>query len=620
MSPVHGKQGQPYARPAASSQPQGQWGQASQGGGGRAPQGQPQGQPQAPGYQNAGYAPQQNPYGQPSYGQYQQPAQTAGGNAGYQAAPLGGGYGQPDYPPFSTPATGGRSASSYAPQFEPLAPALAVSPHSQQPAPAQRTTPYSQGHAPQGYEYAAPAQSHPGHHDLGYGAPAQHTNAGWGSLQQAADSRGFDLGTYGSAHQPQTGYGVPAETAYAPEPGFAAEPHFGNEPHFGTEARYAPQQVPQGNEWVDQGGYAEHGGYDQGYNQRNVEYIDQSGADLGFGQPAGGELDQAYQEEEGQEYEEEAPSRGRRPLMMVAVLAGAIVFGGGMTYGYKAIFGGSSAGDPPVIKSAAEPSKFKPADGGGKQFAHTDSKIMGRLGDGSTVAAAAETDNGSDMDANGTRKVSTLVVGRDGSIQAPAPDESAEAPTPGTVAVPGLTLVDGLGTARQATVPSTVVNAPPAPPPAQKAAAVAKTAAATKTAAVVNPAPPAEPTGSIEPEEAAVQPAAKPAKKVKTAAAALATGGSTSVATTGSGFVAVLASVPRSDSSRMDALKRFADMQQKYAGVLSGKTPDVAEANLGTKGSYHRLVVGPPGSREQASSLCSQLKSQGYNDCWVTTY
>jgi hypothetical protein len=84
--------------------------------------------------------------------------------------------------------------------------------------------------------------------------------------------------------------------------------------------------------------------------------------------------------------------------------------------------------------------------------------------------------------------------------------------------------------------------------------------------------------------------------------------------------VAVLASVPRSSSSRIDALKRFADMQQKYGGVLTGKTPDVAEANLGTKGSYHRLVVGPPGSREQAGTLCSQLKSQGYSDCWVAAY
>src|SRR5205085_10585372 len=47
-------------------------------------------------------------------------------------------------------------------------------------------------------------------------------------------------------------------------------------------------------------------------------------------------------------------------------------------------------------------------------------------------------------------------------------------------------------------------------------------------------------------------------------------------ASTSGGYVAVLASVPKSASSRMDALKRFADMQQKYGEVLAGKTPDVA--------------------------------------------
>ena len=52
----------------------------------------------------------------------------------------------------------------------------------------------------------------------------------------------------------------------------------------------------------------------------------------------------------------------------------------------------------------------------------------------------------------------------------------------------------------------------------------------------------------------------------------------------GAGFVAVLASVPQSATSRIDALKRFADMQQKYGTALAGKTPDVAEANLGSKG------------------------------------
>jgi hypothetical protein len=61
-------------------------------------------------------------------------------------------------------------------------------------------------------------------------------------------------------------------------------------------------------------------------------------------------------------------------------------------------------------------------------------------------------------------------------------------------------------------------------------------------------------------------------------------------------------------------------MQQKYGEVLSSKTPDVQEANLGAKGVWFRAVVGPPSSREAASGLCSQLKSAGYSGCWVTAY
>ena len=83
-----------------------------------------------------------------------------------------------------------------------------------------------------------------------------------------------------------------------------------------------------------------------------------------------------------------------------------------------------------------------------------------------------------------------------------------------------------------------------------------------------------------------------------------------------SGYVAVLSS----QKSRMDALKAFADLQQKYGDVLSSKTPDVQEANLGDKGVWFRAVVGPPVSRDAASGICSQLKAAGYAGCWVTAY
>ena len=72
----------------------------------------------------------------------------------------------------------------------------------------------------------------------------------------------------------------------------------------------------------------------------------------------------------------------------------------------------------------------------------------------------------------------------------------------------------------------------------------------------------------------------------------------------------------------MDALKVFADLQQKYADVLVGKPPDVLEADLSARGlgTVYRLVVGPPGSRDAASGLCIQLKAAGLKDCWVTAY
>lgn len=611
MSPVHGNQGQPFGRPAAPSQNNTQWGQpqpqAAQPGYGATPA---QGFPQQPAPQAPTYGQPQG-YGQPAQGGYAQPQGYGyGGTDGYGQQPAAAP--QPSAGPgYGSPTTGGRAPASYAPQFEPYMP-QAPQPRAQQSQYAQ-----PQGYAPQapqGYDYGAPAapqaapayaahaapapygQSYPPAAPPPPAQPAVHAQ-GWGQPQP--EPRGFDLGSY-NPHAAEPSHAPAPQQEWAQE-GYSNEPQFYGHGHEGQE---------QGGEYGQQGEYAQ----------------DPHGADLGFGQAAGGELDQGYADEEGQDYEVEQPSRWRRPLMMAAVLAGAIFVGGGSMYAYKAVFGGPSSGEPPVIKSAAAPSKIKPDDGGGKQFSHADSKVMGRLGDGSSSAVA---DAGSDVDANGTRKVSTLVVGRDGSIQAPPSDSAASAAAPpARVTVPGLTVVDGLGTSRPPPVqPVQVAKAepPPAPAEAPPAAPAKVVNSAPQKPNKINVAPPpAEATGSIEPAaEEVAAPVAPAKKKIKTAAATppvVSDAASTSVATTGSGFVAVLASVPRSTSSRMDALKRFADMQQKYASVLQGKTPDVAEANLGSKGNYHRLVVGPPGSREQANSVCSQLKSQGYTDCWVTSY
>jgi len=520
--------------------------------------------PQAqPGYAQQpanAWPPQDNDYGQPGYGQ--------------QGAPQ-----QPDYGHWGTLQSGARH---------------------EQPASAPSSDPY----APQFEPYVPPSNGSFGRREQ---APAfgQQPAAQWLG-RNGGDSRGLSAGSYGGSGYAQPGHG---------NPGYGEQPY--REPELSA------------SDWAGQPGdfgpdpYQEHGD------------------NLGFAQAEGGELD-AYGEEEGDYEDEEAP-RSRRPLMVVVALAGAVLIGGTMAYAYKKFNVSEPQGDPPIIKSEAFPAKTKPADAGGKVFPYTDTKIMGRLGDGTSSAPPdgssapnlppAAPDNSQTASADtppddgGPRKVSTLVVGRDGSIQPPPPDAGPAAP-PNQVAVPGTSLVDVFGQQH-----ANAGGPPPAPQPARddpppqmhKSVSGDDTPAPMKKAAPVkvttlNAKPSA--TGSLDWNETPTH-SKKRLKKVARAESGTASDAyDPSAVTPGktSGYVAVLASIPHSSSSRMDALKRYADMQQKYSSALSGKTPDVASANLGAKGSYDRLIVGPPGSRQEANNVCSELKTAGYTTCWVTAY
>jgi hypothetical protein len=48
----------------------------------------------------------------------------------------------------------------------------------------------------------------------------------------------------------------------------------------------------------------------------------------------------------------------------------------------------------------------------------------------------------------------------------------------------------------------------------------------------------------------------------------------------------------------------------------------VQEADLSARGlgTMYRLVVGPPGSHNAARGVCTQLKTAGYEGCWVKEY
>lgn len=447
---------------------------------------------------------------------------------------------------------------------------------------------YAAGHDP----YGSPGHGYPGFESdpaASYVPPSQGASA---QSQGGPSNGGQSLGS-----KPQA-----SANAYA-------DPAFGGTWPGQDYADGGPQhQGDPSNQGYDEAAYAQGHAGTSGYGE------------FGFAEAAGGELDPNYVEDDYEYEDEPAPRRGGF-AKIAAALVGAVVIGGGLAYGYRTVVGDSGSNEPPLVRSASAPEKVKPIEAGGKKFDHSDSKLMTRLGESSAAGGAAagtsRSASASEFDNNGTRKVSTLVVGRDGSIQPSAPGKE-------TVAIPGLTVVDALGggsganaapsapsTPPAAAAPATpqapkLVNAEPSKtvvePPKQRppsttaslseSAAPAATKPVTKKVAAVDPTPAPKPT-----------PSPAPAPKKAT-----------------SGYVAVLASLPQSSTSRMAALARFADMQQKYASVLNGKTPDVAAANLGAKGNYHRLVVGPPASRQQASAVCSALKAEGYSECWITAY
>jgi hypothetical protein len=319
----------------------------------------------------------------------------------------------------------------------------------------------------------------------------------------------------------------------------------------------------------------------------------------------GGQEEEAYEDHHDDDEYDEEPRKTRYGLIAASLLF-AIAAGGGLAYGYKMFAGNQTqASATPIVKSSTGPVKVKPVDPGGTKFANTDSKMMEQL---SGSSAETPTDGG-------PKAVKTIVIPRDGSPNVPPPQDNlsaVQASTPSPQGVPGMILA---GVPPLARAPQQAPVAAAVPVTIQPPAAPARPSR-TVTAALQPPA------ATSDYDSTTAVPAAPPLKKpvVKKVAPPSGIGGPVAAPTGANGFVAVLASVPASASSRMDAMQQYADLQQRFTGVLGSKSPDVVEAKL-EKGTFHRLVVGPPGSRDAAGSVCAQLKAAGYTaDCWVTAF
>lgn len=341
--------------------------------------------------------------------------------------------------------------------------------------------------------------------------------------------------------------------------------------------------------------------------------------------------------------------RGRKILMAASGLIGVLALGGALAFAYK--IGGdsdiASSGKPPLIQADNSPVKVAPDKPGGKEFPHKNKKIYERLqGQKSDetsrlvsrqedVAASATAALGQPVDATrgvsikapasgenksapgAPRKVKTLTVRPDGTIE-PAEPKAKVVTAPGAASDGTVSMSFPQPSAPEPKVaektettgakpppvtpdiPKPAVVTPPAPAPVATASAAPETTAAPEVAAPPPVQKPAVPKPA--PQTAAVAPAAAPKPAPDQAPAA----------SSGSYVVQVAAR-----KSQTDALAAFADIQQKYPRLLNGYSPIIKRADLGNKGVWYRLNVGPVESKQVASALCSQLKSAGMRSCLV---
>jgi cell division septation protein DedD len=290
--------------------------------------------------------------------------------------------------------------------------------------------------------------------------------------------------------------------------------------------------------------------------------------------------------------------RGRSAFMVGSALLGAIALGGALAFAYKQSGGGLGTEQPPLVTADSRPVKELPDQPGGREFPHKNKLIYDRLQNGDEP----ETERLVPRQENVA--VPALPPSADGG---PAPVATTDLATPATQAV-GTPEPVAVASVEDGSMPDggprkvkTMVVRPDGSvmaPPAVEAPAAVPTAEAAPQQEV------ASLQASPPPPEAKPKPAPKPAQTVAAAPQA---------AAAPTKYVVQVAS----KKNQTEALASFADMQQKYPALLANYRPMVQKADLGAKGTWYRLRIGPIGDKTAATKLCSQLKSQGLPGCLV---
>jgi hypothetical protein len=334
------------------------------------------------------------------------------------------------------------------------------------------------------------------------------------------------------------------------------------------------------------------------------------------------------------------------PLVMTgALIAAAVVFAGVLMVSYP-----SSDDIPqpiPIVQAESGPLKSEPAEAGGMEIANRDTTVFGAIDgkaakDGArpvenlleTASSAEEQPMSKDELAAKLKTQGHKVVEEVASDDAPdAPVEALKEPGAKDAVDTAEASAKGIPLPRPErgpdAVPAVPMHEPGASPDTiafvrevlgKKDEKTAAAIAATHKAGVV----PAKDAGKDESlaadadKIAAIEPAsgtsAAPVPEVAKAAPALVDASATPAkapSAAGTHYVQVV-SVP----SKPAAESEWGKLQKSLSSVLGGAPYRIQEANLGEKGTYYRVQVGPFAEAE-AKSLCQQVKAQKPGGCLV---
>lgn len=336
------------------------------------------------------------------------------------------------------------------------------------------------------------------------------------------------------------------------------------------------------------------------------------------------------------------PQRSRKGLWTAAALIAVGVIGVGAA---MLLRGGpvGTNGQPPVISADAGPTKVAPANPGGAEIPNQNKQIYERAGETPAKQATVVSREEQPVDVQqAARSLPPRVVlagpgaatadAASGNPLAQAPAAPERSLTPAEPILTPSPPVPGLGEPRRVRTVSIRPDGTPAPAPTANAAYSNGTAPASNGLAAARPqpavptttasAPPPRPR-PVEPpktQERAATPApatttstpVRLASAAPTPAPAATPAPATAAIRSGSGDFAVQLAAPGSES---EARATFAALQRKFPEQLGGQAPIVRKTELAGGKTVYRLRVGPY-SREDATSMCSQLQSSG-GQCFI---